>query len=202
MQASTEFAWDGGLADDADRRDQLTQRVGQVACHDGTGDLLGEGSGDQSGPGPGAPDEPQAGTDLTGFSMGRSSDGTLEMNWSTYGRIPDSIADNAKLSFVVTGSSKEPGYTFAAITATLRNDRWKVLIRNEDDETGHLQTPEVTGNILNLVIEPDAVPRLMRGAFRWRALSEWIPEPTRNASEIYSDYCPDSGFPRFKGTSS
>lgn len=48
--------------------------------------------------------------------MARYRDGTLEMNWGTYGRVPNSLDDDAELSFVLTGSSKEPGYTFAAIT--------------------------------------------------------------------------------------
>jgi hypothetical protein len=202
VQASTVFAWDGGLADDADRRDQLTERVGQVACHDGLGDLMGEGSGDQSGPGPQAPDEQHDGTDLTGFSMGRYRDGTFEMSFGTRGPIPERLDKGQKLSFVLTGTSKTPGYRFASITTTLRGGTWKVLIRNEDDDGNYPIEPEVAGNGLNLIVDAELVPRLMRGSFRWHVFSQWMPEPTRSASQIYSDYCPDTGFPKFGGHSS
>lgn len=188
---------DGASVDDGNRQNESTGQQGRVSCDDTDGDLMSEGSGDRSGRGAQAPEQPQAGADLAGFSMSRY-DGTLEMNWGTHGQVPDFLADGAKLTFVLTGSSKEPGYTFASITATLRNDRWKVLIRNTDDEADYLQTPEVAGNMVNLVIEPGLVPRLMRGTFRWRAISKWEPA----GGPVYNDYCPDSGFPRFEGTSS
>lgn len=184
--------------DDEDRQDQVTEQRGRVSCHDGVGDLSTEGSSEQTaGSGSQAPEERQPGTDLTGFSMSRYRDGSLEMNWGASGHVPDSVGNGARLSFGATGSSKEPGYTFAAITATLSNDRWKVLIRNSDDESDYLQTPEVARNVLNLVIEPGLVPRLMRRAFTWRAFSEWKPE----GGPLYNDYCPDEGFRRFEGTS-
>jgi hypothetical protein len=41
----------------------------------------------------------------------------------------------------------------------------------------------------------------MQGPFRWGALSEWAPDPGHAALEIFSDYCPNTGFPRFRGTS-
>lgn len=196
VQASAEIAWGGGLADDADRQDQLTQRVGQVACHDHDGDLLSEGSGDQSGSGRQAPDKTTDGADLTGFSMARYRDGAFEMSFGTRGPIPKELDKGQLLSFVLTGETTTPGHRFASITATLRGDSWKVSIRNEDDGSDYAIQPEVAREVLNLQIKADVIPRLMSERFRWHAFSEWHP----GGDHIYNDYCPDSGFPVFEGT--
>ena len=188
--------------DDADRQDQLTWHQGRVACHDGTGDLLGEGSGDQSGPGPQPPDEDHPGTDLTGFSMGRHASGLLEMNYGTKGEIPRSLEPEAQLHFVLAATPRGRGTAVAAIRASLKNDRWTVWARSDDDDSEIPVTPEIADNVLNLIVDAQFVPHLMRGDFKWSAHSEWIPQPTESASETYADYCPDSGFPLFEGTAS
>jgi Tol biopolymer transport system component len=194
-------ASDPAFDDEADRLDQLTQQQGRVACHDGPGDLLGEGSGDQSGSGPKRPDEDRPGTDLTGFSMGRSTSGSLELNFSTVGRIPEALARGESLHFEITAVPKKGVNGFAALTATLRGDSWIVTAREGEDEPVILNVePEIAGTVLNLLIEAEDVPHLMRGSFRWHAFSEWA--PTGKGSPAFNDYCPDSGFPLFEGTSS
>lgn len=174
---------------------------GRVSCHDPKGDLLGEGSGDQSGPGPQPPEEDHPGTDLTGFSMSRSADGTFEMNFQTLGPIPQSLPAGAQLHFLVAARRNPASNHVAAVRASLQDARWTVWARDDDDESEIPVEVEIAGNVRNLVLDPQFVPVLMRSDFNWNARSEWMPKPTQKASEIYTDYCPDEedGSPRFEG---
>ena len=187
--------------DKPEQRSELEARSGRANCHDREGDLLSEGSGDQSGSGPQPPDEPKDGTDLSGYSMSRTESGLFEMNFSTMGPIPDSLGEGEMLSFVMTASAAEGGDAFGAITVTLRNDSWMVTAR-EGDAPGVLLDvePQVAGETLNLILEPEHVPPLMRDSFRWHAFSEWLPDG--KGSTPFNDYCPDGGFPKFEGSSS
>lgn len=82
-----------------------------------------------------------------------------------------------------------------------RHGRWIVEVRQDDQYEVLEERAEVVGNVLAINLDVSDLPELMRHGFRWLAHSEWIPRPTDTASQIYFDYCPDQGFPIFRGTS-
>jgi hypothetical protein len=62
--------------------------------------------------------------------------------------------------------------------------------------------PTIAGAVLEVTLDAKDVPEMMRGPFRWGALLEWAPHvPAETPSEVFSDFCPNTGFPRFRGTS-
>ncbi|MDQ3956781.1 MAG: hypothetical protein M3273_00500 [Actinomycetota bacterium] len=172
---------------------------GRATCRDGEGDLLSEGGGDRTGPPARAPRHPRPGADLTAMSMERGAGG-MTVNFATHSRIPQALPARARLSYLVTTSSAAGGEV-AAVSATFRKGRWIAEIREGERYTIVRGTPDIAGKVLQINVEPADVPTLMRGAFRWRVFSEWVPGSPSETSKTYLDYCPDSGFPVLRGRS-
>jgi hypothetical protein len=118
------------------------------------------------------------------------------------GRIPQRVPLRARLQYSFTASDPRAPRRFAAVSAILLHDDWIIEVREGDDYRTLSDRPTSAGDVLEIVLEADDVPELMRGPFRWGALSEWAPAaPAGTPSEVFSDFCPNTGFPRFRGTS-
>lgn len=194
-------------SDDSD----LEMSPGKVSCRDGQDDVLGySGTGDAGGPPPKSPPEHQPGTDIRGASMERSTN-ELALTMKTYDRIPRVLHRRAQLYFSFVGSTLSAIRRSAAVVARLDSEGWSVELRTSHWDTSGPSPqrirplaidPSVDGRVLELVVEQEDIPRLMRGAFRWSSRSEWIPKPTRDAGEVYIDECPPlPPVPAFRGSS-
>lgn len=180
---------------------EVESTAGRISCHDGTKDVLSEGSGDQSGPAPSPPEPAQRGTDLTGVSMSRYESG-MTINFGAVGRIPTVLPKEARLYYLFTAIPLTPKDPVSEIRAAYRHNRWFIDVGQGDRYKPLDDRPEIAGNVLSMDIETDELPELMHKRFRWRTHSEWIPRPTDLASEVFLDFCPEHGFPIFKGMSS
>lgn len=180
---------------------EVESAAGTLSCHDKTKDLLSEGSGDLEGPSPSPPATAQSGTDLSGVSMSRYESG-MTINFGTVGHIPTTLPRRARLYYLFTALPLTPDNQVSEIRAAYRRDEWFVDVREGDRYRSLDIRPEIVRNVLSMDIDTHELPDLMRERFRWRTHSEWIPRPTNLASEVFLDYCPEQGFPIFRGMSS
>ena len=179
---------------------QLVLDAGHVSCHDGRGDVRSEGSGDRTGPTARPPRPPQPGSDLGGVSAERYRTG-MTIVFGTRSRIPGRAPSEARLQYSFVASDPSDPTEVASVSAILSRSEWTIEVRDGDRSRILSGRPTVADDVLEVVLDADEVPAPMRGSFRWHALSEWAPSPSERARDVFSDFCPDTGFPRFRGTS-
>ena len=181
---------------------RLVFAPGRVSCHDKPRDVWSEGSGDRSGSPRMRPRPTQRGADLSGVSVERYEAG-MTFVFSARPRIPQRVPLGARLQYSFTASDPRDPDSTASVSAILLHRRWMIEIRDGDRFTVPPRRPTIVGEVVEIVLDEAEVPEPMRGPFRWHAFSEWAPAPASSASspKVYSDFCPNSGFPRFGGTS-
>jgi hypothetical protein len=123
--------------------------------------------------------------------MARHRSGAVTMKFQAADRIPSDIPAGSRLSYSFAASTLEDEARTVVISATLQSERWVIGIFEVGQRRVLDQSPTIARKVVGVDIEASDVPHLMRGAFRWHAFSTWVPEPTNDASEIYSDYCPE-----------
>ena len=181
---------------------KLVFAAGRVSCHDEPGDVWSEGSGDRRGPPRTHPRPAQVGADLSGVSVERYESG-MTFVFSARPRIPKRVPLGARLQYSFTASNPRDPDGTVAVSAILLHRRWMIEVRDGDRYTVPPRRPTIVGQVVEIILDDVEVPELMRGHFRWHAFSEWAPAPASPASSpgVYSDFCPNSGLPRFGGTS-
>ena len=117
------------------------------------------------------------------------------------GPVPGRVPFRSRLQYSFTASDPRDPESFAAVSAILLHRKWTIEVRDGDRYEVLSRRPTISDDVVEIVLDAAEVPQPVRGRFRWHAMAEWAPDPAGRGERVFSDFCPNSGFPRFGGTS-